>query len=128
MHEEAKQAWREAEDAGTVTGVVDGVEVVLKYEGSNRSTDYRSVIIDGVLVGREAETIPWSVFKPISVTYYYYMARPLRKAEAFIRGVPGSFGLAEEWYPADDGIVRYNARCGTLEELVALWKKEHNKQ
>jgi hypothetical protein len=124
-HKQARERWAEGGEGGDMEPeVIDGVTVVIKYEGSNRNTDYRTVLLDGYHFAREAETIPWSVFKDITVSYtcFTFLTEATLKALLQELNLTKEFDIVEEWYPADDGIVRYNCCTLELEHVVTLWK------
>ncbi len=124
-HKKARARWAEGGEGGDMDPFeMDGVQVVIKYEGSNRSTDYRTVLLDGYHFARECETIPWNVFKEITVSYDCFTFLTLPTLEALLQelGLKGKFGIQEEWYPADDRVVRYNCYTRELENVIVLWK------
>jgi hypothetical protein len=124
-HLRARSRWREGGDGGTLTDCQDGVNIVLKYEGSSRSSDFRSVHLDGHLFARETETIPWNIFKPITVGYTVFIDLQLETAQwlvAQVKSPAGKIRLEEEWYPSENGPMRYYAHCDTLDDVISLWK------
>lgn len=125
-HEDARKRWREnsADDGATLTDEIDGVQVVLKYEGSNRNTDYRTVLLDGHMFAREWETIPWNILKSIDVGYTVFLDMSLESATEFIDLIKpvGKIDLHEEWYPPLDKEPMYFASCNELDDVIALWK------
>lgn len=123
-HQKARGRWKEGGDGGDLVGEVDGVKVEMKFEGSNRSTDYRTVLLDGTLFAREAETIPWSPFKDINVSYTCFTALSEKSARELIKALKleSALGLEEEWYPPQDRPPLYNIHCSELEAVVAIWK------
>jgi hypothetical protein len=125
-HEDARKRWRENLDAdgATLVGKVNGVQIVMKYEGSNRNTDYRTVYLDGHLFARESETIPWNIFKPMSVSYTVFLDLSLESATDFIEKIKpvGKIELNEEWYPPLDKEPMYYAHCNEFDDVIALWK------
>ena len=125
IHKEARKRWQDEDgDGATLTDEVDGVQVVMKYEGSNRHTDYRTVLLDGHMFAREWEIIPWNIFKPISTGYTVFLDMTLESACEFIERITpvGKIGLEEEWYPPLDKEPRYYAHCNEFDDVVALWK------
>lgn len=126
-HEAARQRWRDGGEGATVSDEVDGVQVVMKYEGSSRQTDFRTVLFDGEHAAREAETIPWNILKSITTNYRVFLALSKSHTEKLIAGLPGKYGVVEVYYPPEDGRMYYDAECSTLEDAVALWKKLKNK-
>jgi len=125
IHQDARKRWRDDDgDGATLTGEEDGVQVVMKYEGSNRNTDYRSVFLDAHMFAREWETIPWNIFKPIAVGYTVFLDLSLESACEFIELIKpaGKIGLEEEWYPSLDKEPMYYAHCTDFTDVLALWK------
>lgn len=124
-HQSARQRWRDEEgDGSTLTGEEDGVSIVMKYEGSNRCTDYRSVFLDGHLFAREWETVPWNIFKPIAVGYTVFLDLSKSSASEMIRLInpKGNVVLEPEWYPPEDRSPQYFAHCTDFADVIALWK------
>ncbi len=123
-HQDARSRWRDGGEGGEVTGEEDGISVRMAYEGSSRSTDFRSVHLDGVLFARESETVPWNIFKHIVVGYTVYLDLTLKKAEAMIGLIEpvGRVSLEPEWYPSETGPLRYYAHCNEFADVLALWK------
>ncbi len=124
MHQQARERWKQSGDGGDLTGEVDGVTVELKYEGSNRNVDYRTVLLDGTHFAREAEFIPRNPFKDINVSYTCFTALSEKSANELIASLKleDAVGLEEEWYPPDNRPPLYDIHCGTLESVVAFWK------
>jgi hypothetical protein len=122
IHERARDRWKTNGDV--ITGEEDGVQVVMKYEWSNRNTDYRTVLLDGHMFARESETIPWNIFKSISVGYTVFLDLSLESATDFISLIKpvGKVDLREEWYPPLDKEPMYFAHCNEFADVIALWK------
>jgi hypothetical protein len=126
VHEDARKRWRENsdEDGAKLVDEVAGTQIVMKYEGSNRDTDYHGVFLDGHLFARERETIPWNIFKPISVGYTVFLDLSLESAQDFVKQIEpvGKIELDEEWYPPLDRAPMYYAHCTEFDDVLALWK------
>lgn len=124
-HLRARSRWREGGDGGTLTDYQRDVNIVIKYEGSSRSSDFRSVHLDGHPFARETETIPWNIFKPITVGYTVFLDLSLETAQWLVDQVKspaGEIELQEEWYPAENGPLRYYANCSDFDDVLSLWK------
>ena len=124
-HKRARERWSEGGEGGDMDDeTVDGVLVQIRYEGSNRNTDYRTVLLDGYHFARECETIPWNVFKDITTSYvcYTFLTLPTLRALLSELKLTDEFDLQEEYYPAEDRVVRYNCHTRKLENVIALWK------
>lgn len=131
MHLEARRSWSRGEVE--VVGEVDGVKVELRYEGSSRNCDYRTVLLDGEMFARECECVPWNLLRDITVDYTCFVDLPLHKArklaiEAGLEVVShrsteeNHCWVIEEWYPAENGPLGYFIVCQTLDQVVRLWK------
>lgn len=124
-HLRARKRWEEGGDGWALTDFQRGVDVVIKYEGSSRSADFRSVHLDGHLFARETERIPWNILKPITVDYTVFLDLSLDTAKqlvAQVKAPTGKIDLQEEWYPAETGPVRYYANCNEFDDVISLWK------
>jgi len=125
MHKQYQtESSENSEEENTVRELIDGVQVNIKYEGSNRNTDYSTVLLDGYHFARECETIPWSVFKSINISYvcFTFLSEPTLKELLKSLGLTKQFVLVEEWYPADDKVLRYNCATKDLKAVITLWK------
>lgn len=128
IHDSYREKWKTDEQSGGMKCVVDGVDVELKYEGSNRRTDFRTVLVDGFHFATECETIPWSVFKDISVSYTCYIDLQPSVADKFMSKLPaGAYSIFDEYYPPEDGVPCKLLGCNTLEEVVVAWKLWNSK-
>lgn len=123
-HLKARDSWRALGDESDICDSIDGVGVVLKYEGSNRCTDYRTVLLDGVHFAREIETIPWNLFKGITVSYTCFTALSEKSARELLKSLKleDSTQLEEEYYPPEDRLPLFNVSCGDLRSVVKIWK------
>lgn len=122
----AREAKAACDEEREVTATIDGVDVVLKYEGTQGLGTvmvYSGVFLNGERFGTETERHPWSIFEN-SRTWYEVGDLLLKpQAEAIIRrarvqGVTAT----EEPYPAETGPVRYFFTAASLEAVVQLWK------
>lgn len=124
-HLRARNRWEKGGDGGTLTDHQQGVDIVIKYEGSSRSSDFRSVHLDGHLFARETENTPWNILKPITVSYTVFLDLSLETAQRLVAQVNtpvGQIKLQEEWYPSENGPVRYYAHCNEFDDVISLWK------
>ena len=124
-HLRARKSWSEGGAGGTLTDYQRGVNIVIKYEGSSRSSDFRSVHLDGHLFARETETIPWTIFKPITVGYTVFLDLSMETAQWLVNQLKspvGEISLQEEWYPSENGPTRYYAHCNDFDDVLSLWK------
>jgi hypothetical protein len=124
-HLRARERWSDGGEGSTVTDHQRGVDIVIHYEGSSRTSDFRSVHLDGHLFARETETTPWNIFKPITVGYTVYLNLSLETALNLVAQVKtpvGKITLQEEWYPAENGPMRYFAHCTEFDDVISLWK------
>lgn len=124
-HQSARERWAAGGEGGDMEDEVkDGVLVQIRYEGANRNTDYRTVLLDGYHFARECETVPWSFLKEISVCYDCFTFLTQETLQQLLEelGLDDKFDLQEEWYPADDGVVRYNCVTRDFDAVIPLWK------
>lgn len=124
-HLRARNQWRTGGDGGMLTDCQRGVQIVMKYEGASRSSDFRSVHLDGHLFARETETIPWNIFKPITVGYSVFIDLSLETSQWLVSQVKspaGEISLQEVWYPPETGPMQYYAYCNEFDDVISLWK------
>lgn len=122
----AREAKAACDEEREVTDTIDGVDVVLKYEGTQGRgsvTVWSGVFLNGERFGTETEYHPWTVFKDISVYYSCgeYMLK--EQAERLLEqtGVTDA-RIVEEPYPVDEGAPRYHWHAKSLESVVKLFK------
>lgn len=125
QHRSARERWAEGGEGADQTDIIDGVTVEMKYEGSNRRTDYRTVLLDGHHFARESETIPFSIFENIRVGYSVFIELRRQPAIEFLTeaGIPASaYELEDEWYPPEEGECQVILHTRELETVIQVWK------
>lgn len=126
----AKLAAQEAvEEEREVTDRIQGVDVVLKYEGEQGRgsvTVYSGLFLNGERYGLESEHHPWSPFERISVFYRFSGPLSLETAEAMIRRAGfrnGEVEAEEECYGPG-----YHLVSKELEHVVRMFRTERKLQ
>lgn len=120
----ARDRWSTDGGCAEVIDEQDGIEIRIVYEGSNRNTDYRSVFLDGHFFARASETLPWNVFKPLSIYYTVFLDLSLPTATKLLAEIDpvGYVELEDEWCPPANRPTRCFATCLELDDVIALWK------
>lgn len=112
-------------DAGW-EGDIDGVHFVCRQIYADRKETRVDVIIDGWQFATEIERIPWNIRQPTSLSYWVWTDLPIDVVEMIIEraGLKDEKGVVpmEEFYPTENGPMRYNVHADTLEQVAALWK------
>lgn len=121
----SRAAQEAVDEEREVSDTILGVDVVLKYEGTQGRgtvTVYSGVFLNGERFGTETERHPWSIFQEPSTYYSCAEYMLLSQAEAVIAAAGVSDASAvEEPYPTEDGPPRYYFHVGSLESVVKLW-------
>lgn len=122
IHKDAQESEREE---GPVEYEVDGVKIVSELFYCDRKGSRRSLDFDGYPFATELEYVPWSIFKPVTTSYWIWTDLTHGRVEYLIKatGIEESrLWPMEEFYPTDNGPSRWNAHARDLESVVALWK------
>lgn len=125
----SESAGKAVEECREVSGMIDGVKVVTKYEhtqGRGSITTWSGVFIEGQRYGVEIDHIPWSIFNEPSVCYEVGGLMTIEQATRFLETANlQNVSIIEEYYPPlPPDPPRYFFRATTLEDVVTLWKLE----
>jgi hypothetical protein len=103
-------------------GTVEGCEVVTEPYYTDRRHDRAHLKIDGESAGIEWTSIPWSCFKPITVSYWMYIDYLARDhALALLKRAGVEDGWVQEDPYADP--VRWGVHTESIESAVKVWKE-----
>ena len=114
-----------AEGAESEPETIDGVEVTMRMFYADRKATRHEVRLDGYNFACEIEHTPWSIFEPITVSYWVWLDLPRGVVDQMLTAVKepeGKMSAMEEFYPAENGPSRWNANVKELSDVLKLWK------
>lgn len=120
-HDSFVHELQETQDERHCRGVVEGCMTVTEPFYTTRNHERAMLKIDGATAGIEWTSIPWNIFKEITVSYWMYIDYLVRQdAEDLMVEAGVSEGWTEEDPYADP--VRWGVHVRTIEDAVKVWK------